>query len=357
MVTAITASGICGTIAVAEVHGRKIAALTELERKIVNALQIHPRASWTLIGEVLGVDPDTAARAWAGLTSSGRAWMSANPGLGGPGSPLIAFIEVNCRAGSADAVAQELVPKPRVLTIEHTSGGRDLLLTVIVVDLVALSRLLRDELGATDGVIGTRVHIVTATRIDGSDWRLRALDAATARRLAADRPAAEVRPERADHRDHDLIAELLRDGRAGFTDLAERTGMSVSTARRRAHRLLASGAVVLLCEVAQPLSGWPVSGSIWCRVPPARLDAVLAGMAGIPEVRVCAAITGGPTNMFASLWLRSAGDLQRLEALLGDRVPDLETVDRAVALVHIKRMGRVLDDDGCAVGHVPVSVS
>lgn len=340
-----------------DVPERRFAELSELERKIVNALQIHPRASWTLVGTVLGVDPDTAARTWAGLTASGRAWMSAHPGRIGPGAALIAFIEVNCRAGAADAVAQELVPKPRVLTIEHTSGGRDLLLTVLVRDLVALSRLLRDELGATDGVIGTRVHIVTTARTDGADWRLRALDAGAVRRLAADRPVAEPRGDNGDQRDRALAEALMRDGRAGFTELAERTGMSVSTARRRAHRLLASGAVVLRCEVAQPLSGWPVSASIWCRVPPPRLDAVLAGLAGVPEVRVCAAITGGPTNMFASLWLRSAGDLQRLEAQLSERVPELETVDRAVALVHIKRMGRVLDDDGRAVRLVPVSAS
>ena len=34
----------------------------ELDLAIVNCLQLQPRASWTLVGSALGVDPVTVAR-------------------------------------------------------------------------------------------------------------------------------------------------------------------------------------------------------------------------------------------------------------------------------------------------------
>ncbi|MFF2513469.1 Lrp/AsnC family transcriptional regulator [Streptomyces sp. NPDC058086] len=45
--------------------------LDELDRGVVHALQIHPRAPWTLVGEVLGVNPVTAARRWHRLEEAG----------------------------------------------------------------------------------------------------------------------------------------------------------------------------------------------------------------------------------------------------------------------------------------------
>lgn len=138
--------------------------------------------------------------------------------------------------------------------------------------------------------------------------------------------------------------------------LAERTGLSVSTVRRRVESLLAHRQVVVRCEVAQALSGWPVTASLWCRLPPSRLDGIAAQLAALPETRLCAAITGGRPNLLLTLWLRSVAEIQRLEGALADRIPELEILDTAVTLRHVKRLGRILDADGLAAGVVPLQV-
>ncbi|MGW0994257.1 Lrp/AsnC family transcriptional regulator [Streptomyces sp. NPDC002520] len=336
-------------------HG--FADLDELDLSLLNALQVAPRVPWSLIGEALEVDAATASRRWAKLSRSGRAWMSVYPGVRDLTQINIAFIEVACEAGAALRVAAELAAERRVSTVEHTTGDHDLLLTVHMPSLAALSEFLLTGVGVIAGVRSTRAHLATTVLVEGSSWRLRTLDAAQKRRLEqAVRIPAPQRPRaRLSRRDLELAEELAPDGRASYSDLAARLGLGVSTVRRRVDALLADGSVVVRCEVAQPLSGWPVSASLWGRVPPARLGHAARKLAAMPETRLCTAVTGSRPNLLLAVWLRGVGDMQRLETVLGEQVPELEVVDRALSLRHVKRMGWLLDEQGCAQRHVPLS--
>ena len=60
----------------AEIPQDSAARADELDLAIVNCLQLQPRASWTLVGEALDVDPVTVARRWQRLSSAGIAWVS-----------------------------------------------------------------------------------------------------------------------------------------------------------------------------------------------------------------------------------------------------------------------------------------
>ena len=53
----------------------------ELDRRLVNVLQIDPRASWAKVGKVLGVSPTTVAHRWQRLVDDGIAWITACPNL------------------------------------------------------------------------------------------------------------------------------------------------------------------------------------------------------------------------------------------------------------------------------------
>jgi hypothetical protein len=46
-------------------------SIAELDLALINALQIHSRASWALIGQVLDISAVTAARRWDRLASGG----------------------------------------------------------------------------------------------------------------------------------------------------------------------------------------------------------------------------------------------------------------------------------------------
>ena len=81
------------------------AELDEVDLALVNALQLQPRAPWALVGDVLGINPVTAARRWARLESEGLAWISAYP----PITPhqANAFVEIACEPGQGLSVAGE----------------------------------------------------------------------------------------------------------------------------------------------------------------------------------------------------------------------------------------------------------
>ncbi|WP_246098086.1 Lrp/AsnC family transcriptional regulator [Rhodococcus spelaei] len=324
----------------------------EIDLALINTLQLDPRAPWSTVGKALGVDPVTAARRWSRLVEAGIAWVTAHPG----GPQIAAFIEIDCDARRVQETAAALARWPHVMTVEHTSGGRDLLLTVGVPDLTALSRYVLDSIGPLDGVRATRTHLVTRPYAVGGDWRLRSLDAEQRAHLGSSGRAGSRMLRPLDETERQLVRRLCVDGRTSLTDLAAGLGRSVSTVRRRLQTMVASGSVVFRCDVAQPLSGWPVSLWVWGRVPADESESIARKLVTLPETRACMAMTGGSTNFLYCTWLRSLDNAQRLEQLLAERTPSLRIVDRTVALGFTKRMGRLLDSAGRSTGVVPMDV-
>lgn len=326
------------------------AELDEVDLSLVNALQFDPRASWSTVGAALGIDPVTAARRWARLTDSGAAWVTAHPA--GPQSA--ALLEADCVAGALPATAEALARRPQVLSVEHTSGSRGLLLTVSAPTLADLSRLVLD-IETLPGIRSTGTHLVVRPVALGGDWQMRALDAGQRGHFEArTRRAAPPRP--LDATDRRLVTALCGDGRASLTDLAGVLDCSVSTARRRLRALQGRGTLRLRCDVAQPLSGWPVSVSLWAHVPVDECDTVTRLLADLPETRACLVLAGAPANVFHVVWVRSLDDVHRVEAHLRRIAPTLQVLGRSVTLRSFKRMGRILDEHGRSVGSVPMDI-
>jgi len=99
-----------------------------------------------------------------------------------------------------------------------------------------------------------------------------------------------------------------------------------------------------------------VIATFWAQVPAHELETTARVLVNLPEIRLCAAVTG-TDNLVATVWLRSLGDSHRLETALAERCPALRLTERAVVLRQSKRMGRLLDDDGRSTGVVPINPS
>ncbi|WFR73390.1 Lrp/AsnC family transcriptional regulator [Prescottella defluvii] len=190
----------------------------------------------------------------------------------------------------------------------------------------------------------------------GGDWQLRALDADQRGHLGSPGRRGQSSPRRLDATDRRVITALFRDGRASLTEIAAHLDCSVSTARRRLNVLLERSALLLRCDVAQPLSGWPVSVWMWAHVPVDECDDVARRLVALPETRACLVLTGAPANFFYSVWVRSLEDVHRVEQLLRQIVPSLEILDRTVTLRFFKRMGRILDESGRSTESVPMDI-
>ncbi|WP_243744748.1 Lrp/AsnC family transcriptional regulator [Streptomyces hainanensis] len=333
--------------------------LDELDLAIVHALQIQPRAPWTLVGEVLEIDPVTAARRWGRLRDSGAAWVD---GYLSPAHDTLvrAQLEVTTDGSRIADVATTLSNDPPVLSLKQTSGTRDLLVIVWAPDLDWLAEYVTERVSRVPGVRTTRLHVITAAPFEGSQWRLRALSSAQAERLrpaepragAGSSPDEPLRPL-----ERRIAVTLGSDGRMPLAELARVVGSSVATTRRGLGRLLRDGLLSLRCNLARPLTGWPVSAVYFASVPAQHLDATAAALRTLPELRLCT-MTAGPQNMILDVWLRTLHDVHGLEAHLARELGHLRVriTDRAVVLRTYKHVGRVLDRHGHSVRAVPTDL-
>lgn len=323
-------------------------AFDELDLALVDALQTSPRAPWSRLGAALGVDATTAARRWERLSAQGLAWVTA---FQSPSRRCAAYVEVNCRPDAIEPLIDRLRADPRVFSIEHVAGDVDLFLSVAANNPGELAHFLSHGLGRLDGLRWLRTRLCLRLYRAGSDWRVRALDREQRAQLGplpASAAAAGADPDSA------LVRALGADGRLSYAELSAATGITEPTVRRRVQRMVRQNAITFRCDFAQQVAGWPLLTTYRLNVPAAGLDEVARTMALHPDVRLCAAVTGG-CNLLVSMWSRSMEEAGGQEAHLAERVPGLIVMDRTVTLRAAKRMGRLLNADGTGAGHVPIA--
>jgi hypothetical protein len=73
------------------------------------------------------------------------------------------------------------------------------------------------------------------------------------------------------------------------------------------------------------------------------------------QARLCATVTAGP-NLALCAWLQTVEEVHRLELVMARRFPQVRITDRLVVLRTVKRMGRLVDTQGRAVGVIPINI-
>ena len=337
---------------------KESAKLSETDLALIEALQVSPRAPWTEVAKATGSSPVTLSRHWQRLVASGAAWVTGTPGVSVWNEQCLAYVAIRCSPGRKLSVAETLAGDAHALSVELTAGDFDLFVTVAAADLRALSRYLLGRIDDIAGVTETRTRICTHLYRDGSRWRLGSLPQQAAARLpASPNTGSGAQPGAGSWRadDHRLVVQLGLDGRSSFATLATAAGISEGTARRRLGSLLAAGTVVLRAEVAAHLTDWRVQVVLSIDAPSARLAEAAQAISRLRHVRLCATLAGSPA-IVVSVWLRDVESVHDFETTLGKAIPGVTVSDRLVTLRTVKRMGRLLDEDGRAVGAVPMDV-
>ncbi|MFF1260451.1 MULTISPECIES: Lrp/AsnC family transcriptional regulator [unclassified Streptomyces] len=333
------------------------APFSELDLALVDALQAAPRAPWSRIGRALGVDATTAARRWERLRAGGLAWVSAYDSAK---ATTVAYVEVRCRPRAVESAGAALADMPWVFSVDETAGDFDLLASVVAADLPALGRSVHGLIGGLRGVRSTRTRLGITLYSEGGDWRMRAMEPSGDAELSAPRtshptPYSAHMHHRPPPEDQALLEALGRDGRLGYTDLGTATGMSEHTARRRLQRMVRDRDITFRCDLAHPLAGLSTVVLYRTAVPHTHLEATGNALARREEVRLAVSVSGSD-NLLVMVWLRGLHAIDPFEAHLAERFPHLKVSDRTVFLHTRKRMGRLLDTTGRAVGHVPFSL-
>ena len=339
----------------------KTSQLDEVDRQLLHALMVAPRASFRQLAVVLGVSDQTVARRYRRLaeTAGLRVYGLVNGQRAGWVDWLV---RLQVTPGSAQRMADTLANRPDTRWVRIYSGG-----TEIVTSLQARTPEQRNTL-FLQGLPGSRhVTAVTAQSILNVFTPVAyagyagALSAAQLSALQEDNPMPTggeerggvtevgpapgigglwaptgpmvVRPE-----DDPLLAELYRDGRASVADLAAATHWHESTVRRRIDELREAGLLYFDVDVDDALLGVRASVMLWLKVEPASLDAAGRAIAAHPEIPFAAATTG-TTNLAVSAVFRDTRQLYvYLTTSLAD-LPGLQSVEVAPIIATLKRVG------------------
>ena len=114
--------------------------------------------------------------------------------------------------------------------------------------------------------------------------------------------------------DRQLMAALARDGRASYTELAEKVGLSVSAVHQRVRRLEQRGVITGYAATVDPLqAGLPLTAFVSITpIDPAEPDDAPERLAHLDAIEACHSVAGDESYI---LQVRVAGPAQ-LEALL-----------------------------------------
>ncbi|MFD4577496.1 Lrp/AsnC family transcriptional regulator [Streptomyces sp. NPDC058417] len=270
--------------------------LDELDRRIVAALQISPRAGVAEVGRILGEHERAVARRVQRLLDTGamRCTAEYDPLLCGLGRTL--HLRLRTAASCPESGTAGLAARPEVLNVAAVAGGSGHLWCELLVDSrSSLYSLAAEGLPGLPGVEVLGSHLTLRTFRNESEWHVPVLTEEEAKRLRA----SLVQPLPGPAQPYDLtpgdtrVADALRrNARVSLTELAAELGFSTATAGRRLTALLERRVLRLRTAVDPVLLGRPVHARVRLEVHPAGIETVGTTLAAAPDVRFCAAVTG-----------------------------------------------------------------
>lgn len=325
-------------------------ALDVVDRKILHALCIAPRASWGRIGAAIGVSDQTVARRYRALTRQAgiRVTGLIDPARAGWGRWLL---RLWCTPDAAGLVAEALARRTDTSWVRVASGGTEVHCSIQTASDADPNPLLLDRLAGSRRVVSLAAYSLLHMFAGGVPaWPpvLEALDPDEEAGLRDEpgppAPAAGAEigasPLELSPADEAMLAVLRRNGRAGYAELAAAAGWHESTARRRLEALTAAGLLYFDLDVDERAFGLRFQAVVWLAVVPSRLAAVGEALAADRNVPFAAA-TSGPTNLLASVL---CADSEALYRFLSERIGPLEglvRVETAPIMRVLKRTGLV----------------
>jgi DNA-binding Lrp family transcriptional regulator len=315
-------------------------AIDVVDRRIIQALYIEPRAPFRRLSEVLGPSEQTIARRYRRLFDDRVVRVVGQLDSQRLGRSDWA-VRIRCAPGSAPAVATRLAQHPDTAWVQLASGGTEIFSTVHSRDSQERTPPLLSQISVGRQVVGLAAYCLLhlfATGV-GSPPGSNVLSQKEIERLhspARDRTSIERSTVTMEDSDWPLVHALAEDGRASYRQLAVRTHWHESTVRRRVEELVASRVLSFDVDLDTAAVGIRSPALLWMSVVPDKLAQIGQALADRPEVPFVAATTG-PTNLVAALLCdddRSLYDFLTGELATLDGLTHIETapVMRAVKM-------------------------
>jgi len=307
--------------------------LDPIDRRIVAALQVNGRASWTDIAGLIGVSVTTVARRAQQLFANGLVRVAAVPYPTGRSNADMLLVRLRCAPGTQLDVGAAIAAMPQVRFVALVTGAYDLV-AEIMVEKGELHTLLVDGLhhipGVQRSVADLQLHTYKATH----GWSLQLLGEAAG--LVAPQPVHDCEPGHLDELDEKIVDVLRGDGRASFQAVAASLGVSESTVRRRFETLYNTGCVQVITLVPAAALGFEAEMFFWLSVAPSRLEAVAHELAAQQGVRYVAA-TLGQQSLMCEVILPTHEDVYRFTTVTLAGIEGIQAWTANVQTVTLKR--------------------
>lgn len=307
-----------------------------LDRELLHALQIDGRAALNHLAAVLGVSENTIARRYRRMHAAGlvRVVGVASEREAGPSAWTV---RLETTPDGAVALAEGLAKRADTSWIYLLSGGTEICCNVLVRGTSERDELLLQKLPRAARLSHVSAHLLLRAFALPFEWRALhclAKDQVKALRPAASAPKAAASLEARDQR---LLALLMRDGRAGYSELAAKLGSTDSKIRRRMEQLRASGLLRYQLQISPESLGFRAEARLWLSVPPASAVAVAQSLATDAEISFVA-LTTGKTNLVATVHCRDASHLARFLTERVAALPAITSLESAPLLRTVKRL-------------------
>ncbi len=324
--------------------------LDRLDRQIIHALTIRPRASFRALAAVIGVSDQTVARRYRRLQDSVGLRVRGTV-QGAKVGWVDWIIRLQCTPGSALAVAEGLSVRGDTSWVRLASGGTEIVFLVQARNQEQRDALLLRGLPGSRRVVQISAHSLLRV-FSRHEWAGLggALSPQQVGRLhtgdgdSSDSDRGQEaghgwqRPLRLQPVDLVLLAELAFDGRASAAALAIATRWHESVVRRRIGELARSGVLYFDVDIETEALGLSTSAMLWLAVEPSQLEPVGQAVATHPEVPFVAATTG-PTNLLVTVHCHSPEHLYRYLTVRLQSFPGVRTVETVPLIRTLKRSG------------------
>ncbi|WP_433295006.1 Lrp/AsnC family transcriptional regulator [Actinoplanes sp. CA-030573] len=327
--------------------------LDVLDRHILHALQVAPRAPFARIATVLDVSEQTVARRFQRMRGAGVVRVLARPEPIQRAGASYWTLRIGCRPGAAGPLADALARREDTSWISIGAGGAEITCQAEVVSGQPTGLL--HHLQRASSVLTFRAHQMMH-RFPGRgevDWVAPEHDLSPGQRdylvegasvPATIRPVTHPTSEASlTAGDMPLLDELGRDGRASWATLATATGWSQRQVAHRVNELTAAGAIYFHLDVANAAAGLHTVANLWFTVAPAHLAAAGARLADHPEVAFVAAMTGR-TNVMASALFADAEGMYRYLTTKVAAIEGIQDVEIVPQLTRLKQSNSLMRD-------------
>ena len=267
--------------------------LTDLDKRIIVALQRDGRASWRAIADAIDAPVSTVSRRGQALIADGVVRIVALPALDADDPHAQFFVRINCAPGSQMAVAAELVRNPDVRFCTVVTGSYDIMAELVVRGGATHYPQLAVALQPIAGVERWRSDLIMHVYKVSYDWGRQLYEEVVGPSddtRPPDTAPETCSPDHFDQADRAILEVLKDDGRESFQRIADRLGLNESSVRRRFERLRASRCVDIVTLVQSAALGMGAETFLTVKVSPDRLDAVAQQLARYPFVRYLAAL-------------------------------------------------------------------